>query len=232
MQLLAVDASSRGFSVALDLGHKVISENHHNEQVQQSQQILNVIDNILRCGQLDLSSLACIAFGCGPGSFTGVRLITSIVQALAYARNISLVPVSSLQVLAQSAYRLYRAKQVLVVTNAHMQEVFYGVYKWSQEHGVMLNVKPDSLAKRDDLKSLILEGEWQGIGDGWVVFEKQLELIFEKNLINIFSEPKQPEAVDIISLAKYYYRQGELKTAWTVEPVYLRDSGAWRKSSD
>src|SRR5690606_29845388 len=103
MKLLAIDTSAQACSIALQIDDEV-KVWHEVVPMQQAQLILPRINQLLQESNLSLNQLDAVAFGCGPGSFTGVRIATSLAQGLGYALNIPLIPISSLAGLAQAAY--------------------------------------------------------------------------------------------------------------------------------
>ena len=103
MKILAIDTSSNACGVAL-LCNNEVKALHELAPMQQTQKILPMIDALLGEAKVSLNQLDALAFGCGPGSFTGVRIAVSVMQGLGYAMNLPLIPVSSLAALAQAAY--------------------------------------------------------------------------------------------------------------------------------
>ena len=103
MKILAFDTSTSACSIAL-LNHEQITSFHEIAPMQHTKIILPQIKQLLLNAKLELNQLDAIAYGCGPGSFTGIRIANSIAQALAFAQDKPLIQISSLAVLAQSAY--------------------------------------------------------------------------------------------------------------------------------
>ena len=99
MKLLAFDTATEACTVALWLDGKVLERFEH--QSQHSEHLLAMIDALLAEAELSISQLDAIAFGRGPGSFTGLRIGAGVAQGLAFAANLPVVPVSSLAALAQ-----------------------------------------------------------------------------------------------------------------------------------
>ena len=128
MNLLAIETSDAACSIALQVGD-AIHARHEVIPMQQSQVVLPWIDELLRAKSITLNQLDAIAFGCGPGSFTGIRLATSIAQGLGYGAGLPLIPVSSLAILAQTAYQTLGWDRVLVAVDARMQEIYTGAYE-------------------------------------------------------------------------------------------------------
>ena len=125
LKILAIDTSTEACSAALLLGDEVrerfaIAPRRHSEL------ILRMIDELFRETGLTLSSLAGLAFGRGPGSFTGVRIASGVIQGLALGADLGVAPISTLAALAQGALRRTGSRQVLSVIDARMSEVYWG----------------------------------------------------------------------------------------------------------
>ena len=134
MKLLAFDTSSTTCSVALLLNDEIIEKNQ-TALMQQAQLIFPMIDTLLKSKNLKINQLDGIAFGCGPGSFTGVRIATSVAQGLAYAAKLPLIPVSSLAALAQAAYEDLRWEKLVVAVDARIQEIYWGAFGCRRKRG-------------------------------------------------------------------------------------------------
>src|SRR4051812_31549034 len=121
--ILAIDTSTDACSAAL-LINGIVREKFRLAQRQHVQLILPLIHELLLEANLTLKQLDAIAFGCGPGSFTGLRIAASVMQGLAYAIDLPVIAVSSLQALAQGVYREFSANNVIVTMDAHMQSCY------------------------------------------------------------------------------------------------------------
>jgi len=131
MNLLALDTASERASVALQINNEVLCREHACMR-QHAQFLLPMIHDLLSSASLSLNQLDGIVFGCGPGSFTGLRIACSVAKALAYAQDLPIYPVSSL---ASIAYEVYATEpslalntQVLAMLDARMQEVYWGCF--------------------------------------------------------------------------------------------------------
>src|SRR5579872_2888616 len=127
LKLLALDTSGDACSVALRVGQSVIVQEKIASQ-QQSSCVLPMVQHILAEAGLALSQLDALAFGRGPGSFTGLRIAAGVIQGLAFAADLPVLPISTLAALAQGVYRQTQAQAVLSAIDARMQEVYWGVY--------------------------------------------------------------------------------------------------------
>ena len=128
MKLLAIDASTEMASVALMLGDQIFALEQGSQRTH-AQLLLPLIDKLLSDAKTTVAQLDGIVFGCGPGSFTGLRIACSIAKGLAYPHNLPLYPVSCLGAIAALAReQLGPDTNVLAVIDARMQEMYWGYY--------------------------------------------------------------------------------------------------------
>lgn len=126
---LAMDTVFDQCSIAiLDANGQVLSSHTETGKRQQTQQILPMIDAALSEANLRLADIKALIFNRGPGAFSGIRINTAVVQALSVAHDIPCVGVSSLQAIAQCAYKKYGLTQVYSALDARMQQVYFGQY--------------------------------------------------------------------------------------------------------
>ena len=115
--------------------------------------ILDFIEDLLSRSNLKKDELDLIAVSNGPGSFTGLRVGCSVAQAIAFANDIPLIPLSSLAVLAHQAYSKFEKEKIFVVTNAHMKELYIGSYQFKKEEIKIL--KKECLINQEDLSNYV-----------------------------------------------------------------------------
>jgi tRNA threonylcarbamoyladenosine biosynthesis protein TsaB len=215
MKMLAIDTSATACSIALDCDGEVMIF-HQIMPMQQAQSILPNLKELLDAQGITLNQLEGLAFGCGPGSFTGVRIAASVIQGLGFALDLPIIPISSLAALAQAAYRDLGWKKQWVAVDARLQEVFFAVYEVNSE-GLMSLVGKEILSKPENL--LISEEEgWYGVGNAWEIHRDQMR--FKPQAIDT---ARLPMASAILQLAKPKYLQQEWVSAAEALPVYLRD---------
>ena len=159
-----------------------------------------------------------IAFVCGPGSFTGIRIAASLAQGLAYANSLPVIPVSSLAAAAQAAYLKQGWEKLLVAVDARMGQIYWGVYQI--ENGIVLPVTAEILTPASAI-SPISQGEWSAIGDGWDVYGRELAARIGQEIQHVDKEGV-PTAEAVLSLAKERFKKGEWVDAAEALPVYLR----------
>lgn len=220
LKILALDTSTSACSVALSVDSEIITTSkiaprQHNEL------LLKMLESVLAEAGLSLSQLDGLAFGCGPGSFTGLRIAAGVIQAIAFAHDLPVVLISTLRTLAQCAYRETQIQYILPAIDAVMGEVYWGCYHLNAEN-IMLPLQAEIICKPQEVQAA-KEHNWVGIGDGWDLYSKEMaEKLGIENISKILLQ-HFPLAHDMIPLAKYDYAQGKAVTAEKALPVYLRD---------
>ncbi|MGL4827302.1 MAG: tRNA (adenosine(37)-N6)-threonylcarbamoyltransferase complex dimerization subunit type 1 TsaB [Vibrionaceae bacterium] len=221
--ILAIDTTTENCSVAVrHNGEELVC----SELAQQSHaaKILPMVDNVLAQAQLSLEQLDVIAFGRGPGSFTGVRIGVSVAQGLAFARDLPLVGISSLAALAQQTYRLQGKTQVLSAIDARMQEIYVGGYVRGED-GDWRSAIPEQVVAPEKFAPEFI-GEWVGAGTGWQTYPERAAQL---NLPNFTPAALYPMAQDMAFLAQFAWARGEAVAPELAQPVYLRDTVTWQK---
>lgn len=211
---MAIDTSTEFCSAALWLDGVVRAQRVHAGQLH-SALLLPMIDTLLKEAGLALCDLDGIAFGAGPGSFTGLRIACAVAQGLALGADLPVFGVSTLASIAQQT----DAGRVLTVLDARMGEVYWGAYErtptgWICVTDPMLSA-PDSVALPDD-------GIWAGAGNGLNVLQSagvQLHLESQHPAV-------MPDAAAIAALAAPAFARGEGFEAALAAPIYLRDKVA------
>lgn len=224
--LLAFDTSAHICSVALSYEGRITSL-HEILERQQANRILPMIDQLLTESGVTLTQLNAIAFSFGPGSFTGIRLAASIAQGLAFASKLPVIPISSCQILAQTACGELNATHVLVALNAHHGEIYWGVYQLDSQ-GLMQPLIQDQRIKPQDVK-VSHEVAWVGVGDGWDLFGDILKQRV-RHVTEIYAS-YYPHAKEMIAISEEKYAKGEIFSADQALPNYLYDAGLWKKQS-
>ncbi|QAX81833.1 tRNA (adenosine(37)-N6)-threonylcarbamoyltransferase complex dimerization subunit type 1 TsaB [Candidatus Pseudomonas adelgestsugas] len=221
--LLAIDTATEACSVALLQNGKVTS---HYEVVPRlhSQKLLPMIKKLLEETGTKLSTVDAIAFGRGPGAFTGVRLTIGVVQGLAFALKCPVLPVSNLAVLAQRALREYGATQVAAAIDARMDEVYWGCYREMAGEMCLVGAEvvqsPEFLVLSDNTTS-----DWFGAGTGWSYSKRILVKICGHD------DAMLPHAIDLLTLARFAFKRGEEIPADQAAPTYLRNKVTQAKPS-
>jgi len=217
MKLLAIETATEACSAALYLDGEV-TEQYRLAPRQHAQLLLGMTDALLTEAGLVPTQLDALAFGRGPGAFTGVRIATGVAQGIAYAADLPVVPVSTLATLAQGGYREFGWKQVAAAIDARMNEVYWGVYR-ADENGIMQPCADERVCPASTVSALEGKG-WHGIGSGWAVFADELRHAGE--LID-WQGDAYPHAQDVAVLAVDALSRGLSVSAAQALPVYLRD---------
>lgn len=225
MNILAIDTATEACSVAL-LTEGVCQEIFEIIPRQHTERVLPMVDELLKQADISLSQLNALAFNSGPGSFTGVRVATSVVQGLAFSNNLPVVPVSSLAALAQLAFREQNQHQVLSAIDARMNEMYWACYQL--EDGLMRLVGEEKVSPANKVD---VDGKWHCQGSGWDTFQTELE---QSKRVNIISSSLKcfPHAQDIAVLAADLYKQDKVVSAEYAVPTYIRDEVTWKKIKD
>jgi len=226
VRILALDTATENCSAALLIDGQL----HASEELIErghAERILPMVDALLKQARQRLSELTAIAFGRGPGSFTGVRLAASVTQGLACGAGLGVVPVSDLRAVAQRALDLPAAPlRVLVCNDARMHEVYWACF----ERG------PDALATAVDKErvgspaGVVLPPAWRdggaafGAGSGFAAYPELRAAM--PGSVSILSDRLLPRATEIARLAVPEVRNGRLFRPEQALPVYLRDDVA------
>lgn len=225
-KILAVDTATENCSVALMVGNDVISRCEYAPR-EHTTKILPMVDTVLAEGGLKLNQLDALAFGRGPGSFTGVRIGIGIAQGLAFGADLPMLGVSTLAAMAQGSYRLHQSEQVLAAIDARMGEIYWGQYQRQADGDWLvvdneLVIRPEGLVEQFSADN----GIWSTAGTGWESYAEplaQLKVQMEKGTV------LYPDSQDMVHLAKFALARGEAVDAEHASPVYLRDTVTWKK---
>ncbi len=217
--ILAIETATPACSAAL-LHDGQVSERFEIAPRRHTDLILPMIDALLTERGVGKVQIDAIAFGCGPGSFMGTRLATGIAQGLGYALDCPLIPLSTLQIVAQTVYQQHVCEQPLLVGwDARMDEVYWALYQ--AQDGLMENVSADTLTKPQAIAAP--SGPYALAGNAWSIYKKD----FDERLLAQASQliiDCYPHAAGMLRLAAARLKAGTIAFADTVEPVYLRQS--------
>ena len=217
VNLLAIDTSTDSCSVAASRG-EVLYERSEPALQRQAEKILGMVDELLAEARLELSQIEGIAYGEGPGSFTGLRVATGVTQGLALARGVGVVGVGSLLALAQQA----AAEKVIACIDAHMGEVYHAAYARARASWEGVSA-PGVYAP--EAVPLPQGRDWVGCGDGFAAHRERLASRLGDRVAEVRSSAS-PSARAVLELAMPRFAAGEAKDAATAVPVYLRDKVA------
>ncbi|MBL1141001.1 MAG: tRNA (adenosine(37)-N6)-threonylcarbamoyltransferase complex dimerization subunit type 1 TsaB [Proteobacteria bacterium] len=220
MKILAIETATEACSAALGIDNSYI-QRYEVAPRQHSQLILPMVDELLKEANIKITDLDAIAFGQGPGAFTGVRIAIGVVQGLAFAHDIPVIPVSTLAALAQHFADDHDS--VAAAIDARMQEIYWGLFK-KNEAGVMQAIIVERVCSPTEIAPLSA-GKWFGAGSGWQTYPDELKSVFSENLVGI-DENVYPSAEDILTLAETDFLENKAISVEAAAPVYLRNKVA------
>lgn len=219
MNLLAIDTATEACSVALWMNGQTIERWQHAPRGH-ADLVLQFVDSVLNEAGMALSELDGIAFGAGPGAFTGVRIATACAQGLALGIDRPVVAVSTLASVAQGAYRLHHASHVAVALDARMSEVYWGCYALTAQE--CSAVVADEVAAPHAV-TLPGAGQWSGAGNGWSVYATALHQAGAERIHSVY-DLLWPHATDVAQLGVRALQRGAGVAAELAQPVYLRNN--------
>ena len=222
--LLAIETSEETCSAALLSGDDC-TELFESEPRKHSELILPMIDRLLAEAGMQRSSLDAVAFSRGPGSFTGVRIATAVAQGIGYGLDIPVVPVSTLQALAQGAFREAGAGSVLAALDARMQELYWGAFVLRdglmQPAGEEMVVAPSEVPRPEG-------AGWTAAGSGWHAYADLLTERLGESVAAILPGTAC-HARDVATIAASLLSESSDYPVFEAMPVYLRNRVTHRK---
>ncbi|VUS56911.1 tRNA threonylcarbamoyladenosine biosynthesis protein TsaB [Klebsiella pasteurii] len=226
MRILAIDTATEACSAAL-WNDGTLSAHFEICPREHTQRILPLVQEVLNESGTQLTDLDALAFGRGPGSFTGVRIGIGIAQGLALGAELPMIGVSTLATMAQGAWRKTGATRVLAAIDARMGEVYWAEYQ-RDEQGVWHGEESEAVLKPEAARERLqqLEGEWATVGTGWQAWP---DLANGCGLTLADGAIQLPEAQDMLPLACHLFTAGKTVAVEHAEPVYLRNEVAWKK---
>jgi tRNA threonylcarbamoyladenosine biosynthesis protein TsaB len=216
MKLLAFDTSTDWLTVACGADDAWVVKGEPAGQAH-SERLLPLIDEVLAEASWSLRSLDGIAFGAGPGSFTGVRIACGVAQGLAFGAGLPLMPVPTLEALAQAAWRQRAAERVVTCFDARMREVYVAAYV--REAGRFRELLAPAVLKPANVALPDGGGAgWLGVGGGFAAYpELQAQLG-----LDAIDAAAMPDARAIGELAQPRLVAGESVGAADALPLYVR----------
>ena len=184
-----------------------------------SGRLLGQVDELLRAAGLAAADLDAVAFGRGPGAFTGVRIAAAAAHGLAAARALPLLPVSSLAALAREARRRHGGARVLAARDARLDQVYWGLYQCDGE--AVEALRPEAAAAVGDFAAALasLPDGWLGAGSG---FRLPAVAAAAGRLGRPVAPDARPEARAVAELGLADFRAGRVPATDEAQPLYLR----------
>ena len=244
--MLAFETSSREGSVALQVDGAVRQAPIATPR-QQTEELLPLTAKLLNGAGLSLRDLDAIAFGRGPGSFTGLRIAAAAAQGLGMATGLPLLPVSSLAATAQGLWRTHGSSNTLVCVDARMGEVYWAAFEIRdglarvvdteqvtspEEVSAAAPVARSAAEPEDGSAAASKDGSaavpvsWCAAGSGFEVYGDELAGLMAQ-AGGVFPQAR-PQAIDLFPLAQADLAAGIGRTPEEANPVYLRSESAWK----
>lgn len=217
VNLIALETSTEYFSLAVSRGTQVFERSFHAGQ-RHSELALPALRELLQQSGLDMSSIEGIAYGAGPGSFTGLRIACGIAQGLALGRDLPVAGICTLLALAENC----GADKVIACLDARMGEVYHGAYQkcgaeWTEIDAPGL-YQPDAVPRVEG-------GHWTGCGSGFRVHGAALAHCYG-GAISRTDPDAVPNAGAMLRLAEQVFAAGQGVDAAAAVPLYVRDKVA------
>ncbi|WP_297197103.1 tRNA (adenosine(37)-N6)-threonylcarbamoyltransferase complex dimerization subunit type 1 TsaB, partial [uncultured Pluralibacter sp.] len=225
-RILAIDTATEACSAAL-WNDGAVSAHFELCPREHTQRILPMVQDILTAGDVRLTDLDALAFGRGPGSFTGVRIGIGIAQGLALGAGLPMIGVSTLMTMAQGAWRKTGATRVLAAIDARMGEVYWAEYQ-RDASGIWHGEETEAVLKPEAVNARLkqLDGQWATVGTGWQAWP---DMALNTPVELLDGEVTLPAAEDMLPAACQLLAQGKTVAVEHAEPIYLRNEVAWKK---
>lgn len=221
MNLIALETSTRRLSVALWLDGKLI-ERAEDIPNSGSERLLPWVNELLAEAGMRLKDVNGIAFGAGPGGFTGLRLACGVAQGLAFGLDLPVLGVSTLEALAMTAYsRSEEPERIFACLDARMGEVYCAAYLIHENASETLLAPAAMPPQQVSVASVTYGKGWIGCGEGFVSYPDLLEA----NLAEV-RDDCWPTAAAVARLAAPRLSRGEGVSAAAAAPLYVRDKVA------
>ena len=222
--ILSLDTANEACSAALLHQDHITFEDELSPRTH-TQRILPMVDGLLKNANLSIKEVDYLAFGRGPGSFTGVRVGVGVAQGLALGAELKVVPISNLTTMAEQAYQELGATEVIALIDARMNEVYFSQLVRT-ENGWIEKVKERVCSPEGALVQFQLDTDKiTVVGTGWAAYPQ----FSEQNLPLAISEITLPSAKYMLALAEQEIAKGNVKSVDEIEPVYLRNEVTWKK---
>lgn len=220
MKILAFDTSSKACSVALQHGDqtKIL---HEMAVSQPARHILPMINTLLNDCALKLNQLDAIAYGCGPGSFTGIRIASSIAQGLGHVIQVPIISISSMAAIAQTAFLEHQWDKLLVAVNARENQLYWSTY--AVKNDCVELIGQESVCTPEETNLLYHEAgksAWYGIGDAWEKYSAKLI----KHQPEAINSTIIPSAQAILKLAAIKLAKKDWIFAKQAVPSYIHEA--------
>jgi tRNA threonylcarbamoyladenosine biosynthesis protein TsaB len=216
MRIIALDASTELCSAALGDG-AAWKERAERAGQRHSELLLPMVRELLAEERIGLSEIDGIAFGAGPGSFTGLRIACGVAQGLAFAAGLPVVGVPTLEAMAEAARARYGATRVMAALDARMHEIYVAAY---EHDGARWRAVVEPTAVDPEGAPLPPGRDWAGVGVGFAAYPSLGERL--ASVLGRRDETIAPDAVTVGTLALPRFAAGEGVHSRDAAPLYLR----------
>ncbi|THC40338.1 tRNA (adenosine(37)-N6)-threonylcarbamoyltransferase complex dimerization subunit type 1 TsaB [Massilia sp. Mn16-1_5] len=217
--ILAIETSSELASCALLSGDLVLSRQSGGVRTH-SQSVLPMVQELLLEAELTLGDVDAIAFGAGPGSFTGVRTACGVAQGLAFGAGLPVLPLVTLEAMAEACRAASGATEVLAVLDARMNEVYWAQYRFD---GTWQTVIEPTLSAPDAVAPQMLAG-LAACGNGFAAYP---DAFAGKDFAAQADAAIVPHARDLARIGAAAFARGQAVPAAQAQPLYLRNKVAY-----
>jgi tRNA threonylcarbamoyladenosine biosynthesis protein TsaB len=217
--ILAIETSSELASCALLSGDTILSRESGGVRTH-SQSVLPMVQELLAEAQVGLNEVDAIAFGAGPGSFTGVRTACGVAQGLAFGADLPVLPLVTLEAMAEACRAAHGATEVLAVLDARMNEVYWAQYRY--EGGWRALVEP-VLSSPEAVQPVPADG-LKACGNGFAAYPGAFA---GKPFAQHADASIVPHARDLARIGAAALAQGLGVPAAQAQPLYLRNKVAY-----
>lgn len=214
MNLLAFDTSTETLSVAVRAGDRPALEHADEGGAKASATLIPAVEDLLARAGLRLEDLDAIAFGRGPGSFTGLRTACAVAQGLAFGADVPVLALDTLEAVAEDAHARSGATRIVAVLDARMDEVYCAAYERSGD------------AWQEVRKPVLAAPEAVEVPPGWALAGNALELHGARLPAAAARVPAMPTAAALLRLAPGALAAGRGRPAAEALPLYIRDKVA------
>ena len=222
MKILAIETSTEFCSVALNVDSEIsckeilAGRNH-------SGMILTMAQEMLAEAGLALQQIDGIAFGAGPGSFTGLRIACGVAQGLAFAADLPVAAVGTLEAVAQQIDQ----HKVIVALDARMSEIYHAAFR--KLTGQSWEIISAPVLCSPQHAPLVSGNDWHGCGSGFDVYHDVLAMQYRANMQQIHPG-LHPRAHEMAQLALPKFRGGAYTDPALAAPLYVRNKVALKES--
>lgn len=217
--ILAIETSSELASCALMDGERVAWRESSGVRTH-SQSVLPMVQELLAEAGIQLADCDAIAFGAGPGSFTGVRTACGVAQGLAFGAKLPVLPLVTLEAMAQACRARTGAAEVLAVLDARMGEVYWAQYRY--DNGWQVVAEP-ALCAPEAVEPVPVDG-LAACGNGFAAYPDAFAgRAFAQGALS----DVMPHARELAVLAGAALAQGKAVDAAHAQPLYLRNKVAY-----